>query len=243
MGFFGFFGKNTPTEKQIAKQVTHLKEQYAKPEYRQMAMDKLLEWGTRECLVGLLNRFKVVVQSPHWDEEEKRWLVGEMAKRGDMAKDVLREFVMAENEVTYAFEALSKLCSKTELVQILRAALQARSPEDHRSAMSKMELIAALEEHDLENLEDLSNLLLPYLDDHHDDVKCMTLDVITRKKASLAYSKIIQILSDDSHSARVLRHTASKVNELGIELPEGLKLAPEVAEDFELKSGKLVAHT
>lgn len=240
MGFFGFFGKNTPTEKQIAKQVTHLKEQYAKPEYRQMAMDKLLEWGTRECLVGLLNRFKVVVQSPHWDEEEKRWLVTEMAKRGDLAKDVLREFVMAENEVTYAIESLSKLCSKTELVQILRAALQARSPEDHRSAMSKMELIAALEDHDP---ADLSDLLLPYLEDHHDDVKCITLDVLTRKKANQAYSKIINMLSDDSHSARVLRHTASKVNELGLELPEGLKLAPEVAEDFDLKSGKLVART
>jgi hypothetical protein len=238
MGFFGFFGNNTPTEKQIAKQVTHLKEQYAKPEYRQMAMDKLLEWGTRECLVGLLNRFKVVVQSPHWDEEEKRWLVNEMAKRGELAKDVLREFVMNENEVTYAIESLSKLCSKTELVQILRTALQARSPEDYRSSMSKMELIAALEDHDP---TDLSDLILPYLEDHHDDVKCMTLDVLTRKKSSPAYSKITSMLSDDSHSARVLRHTASKVNDLNLELPEGTNLAPEVAEDFELKSGKLVA--
>ncbi len=238
MGFFGLFGKNTPTEKQIAKQVTHLKEQYAKPEYRQMAMDKLFEWGTRECLVALLNRFKVVVQSPHWDEQEKRWLVDELVQRGDMAREVLREFVLRENEVTYAIMALSKLCSETELVDILKAALLARSPEDHRSSEGKMELIAALEEHEP---ADLAHLLVPYLDDHHDDVKCIALDVITKKKASSAYPKIISMLGEEFHSARVLRHTASKVSELQLELPEGQKLAPEIEEDFELKSGKLVA--
>jgi hypothetical protein len=238
MGFFGLFGKNTPTEKQIAKQVTHLKEQYAKPEYRQMAMDKLLEWGTRECLVGLLNRFKVVVQSPHWDEEEKRWVVNEMAQLGDPAKDVLREFVIAENEVTYAITALSRLCSQAELIEILKTALLARSPEDHRSSESKMELIAALEEHEP---ADLSKLLIPYLDDHHDDVKCITLDVLAQKQETLAYPKMISMLAEDFHSAGVLRHTASKVCELNLELPEDFKLAPEVEEDFEMKSRKLIA--
>ncbi|MEI6790368.1 MAG: hypothetical protein WCK42_04220 [Myxococcaceae bacterium] len=238
MGFFGLFGKNTPTEKQIAKQVNHLKEQYAKPEYRQMAMDKLFEWGTRECLIALLNRFKVVVQSPHWDEQEKRWLVDEMVKRGDASKDVLREFVMNENEVTYAISALSKLCLESELVDILKQALLARSPEDHRSSESKMELIAALEEYDL---PDLATLLIPYLDDHHDDVKCITLDVLAKKQINSAYPKIISLLGEEFHSARVLRHTASKAYALGLELPEGQKLAPEIEEDFEIKSRKLVS--
>lgn len=238
MGFFGLFGKNTPTERQIAKQVTHLKEQYAKPEYRQMAMDKLFEWGTRECLVALLNRFKVVVQSPHWDEQEKHWLVLELVKRGDEAKGVLRDFILHENEVTYVILALSKLCSESELVEILKQALLMRSPEDHRSSESKMELIAALEEHEL---PDLADLLVPYLDDHHDDVKCITLDVLCKKQAQSAYPKIIHMLNEDIHSARVLRHAASKVCALGLEFPETQKLAPEIEEDFEIKSGKLVA--
>lgn len=238
MGFFGLFGSNTPTEKQIAKQVTHLKEQYAKPEYRQMAMDKLLEWGTKECLAALLNRFKVVVQSPHWDEEEKRWVVEQMAKRGDLAKEVLQTFIMNENEVTYAILAFSKLSSEVELVELLKNALLSRSPEDYRTSESKMELIAALEEHEP---ADLPTLLIPYLDDHHDDVKCMTLDVAAKKKAENAYPKMIDMLSQEAHSARVLRHTASKVSELALVLAEDQKLAAEIAEDFEIKSGKLVA--
>ena len=81
MGIFGFFGKSAPSEKAIANQVQKAKEQYAKPEYRRVAMDKLLEWNTKASLKGLLGRFTVVVQSPHWDEEEKRWLVEEFVKK------------------------------------------------------------------------------------------------------------------------------------------------------------------
>ena len=240
MGFFGLFGKNAPSEKQIAKQVDHLKEQYAKPEYRQMAMDKLFDWGTRECLVGLLNRFKVVVQSPHWDEQEKRWLVDQLVEQGDLAKEVLKNFVMREDEVTYPIQALKRLCAESELITLLKTALQARTPEDYRASEGKLELIAALEEYELPELADL---IPPNLNDQHDENKCITLDVFVQKKAQRAYLQIIKMLSEESHSARVLRHAASKVNELNLDLPEGQLLAPEVAEDFEIKSGKLVRRT
>ena len=236
MGWFGLFGQKGPSQKAIDKQVTHVKEQYAKPEYRQMAMDQLLEWGTKESLKGLLSRFTVVVQSPHWDEEEKRWLVGEFAKRGDLAKEVLTEFLMTANEVTYVILALSRLCSEEELVSILQAALRARLPEDHRSSQSKMELIAALEER---QLPQLSEELLPYLDDHNDDVKCITLDVLAAKKADQAYASIARMITESHHSARVLRHAASMVHKL--EIPVDLKapLAEEVTEDFVVRNGKL----
>ncbi|MES2504873.1 MAG: hypothetical protein V4534_08355 [Myxococcota bacterium] len=237
MGFFGLFGKSKPTEKQIEKQVTHLKEQYAKPEYRQMAMDKLFDWGTRECLVGLLNRFKVVVQSPHWDEQEKRWLVDQMVERGDLAKDVLKDFVMHEDEVTYPIQALKRLMTQDELINLLKNALKTRSPEDYRVSEGKMELIAALEEYDI---PEISDLITPYLEDQHDDIKCMALDVLVHHRAKNAYSQIISMLANESHSARVLRHAAAKVSELSLELPEGQHLAPEVAEDFEVKAAKLV---
>ncbi len=236
MGFFGLFGKSSPTEAQIAKQVTHLKEQYAKPEYRQMAMDKLFEWGTKEALVGLLQRFKVVVQSPHWDESEKRWLVDELVKRGDLAKEVLQDFVRTQNEVTYPIRALSRLCSQAELIELLKNSLRARSPEDYRSSEGKLELIAALEEFELPDLE---ILIAPYLQDHHDDVKCITLDVLFKKNAAGAYPEVIQMLTDSTHSARVLRHAASKIHEARLMLADDLPLAAEVAEDFEIKAGKL----
>ncbi len=236
MGFLGLFGKDKPSEKAIAKQVTHVKEQYAKPEYRQMAMDKLLGWGTKESLKGLLSRFTAVVQSPHWDEEEKRWLVDQLATRGDLAKEVLQEFLLKNNEVTHAIQALSRLCSKEELNTILCQALWARSPEDYRSSQSKIELIVALQEHEVPDLE---NLVLPYLDDHNDDVKCAALDVCMSQKCQATYLRIAQMISEDQHSARVLRQAATAACQLEIPIDLHKPLAPEVAEDFVVKNGKL----
>ncbi|MBH1989146.1 MAG: hypothetical protein I8H75_02000 [Myxococcaceae bacterium] len=236
MGFFGLFGKGAPTQKQIDKQVTHLKEQYAKPEYRQMAMDKLLEWNTKECLAALLNRFKVVVQSPYWDEKEKRWVVDQLVERGSVAREALEDFILKEDQITYAIAAYRRISLEEELIALLRKALEMRLPEDYRSSASKVELIAALEEYDS---SDLSELLIPYLVDHHDDVQCLTLDVVARKKSERAYPSLLSMLEEESHSARVLRHTALKVAELELLIPENLSLAPEIQEDYVIKAGKL----
>ena len=72
MGLFDIF-KSGPTSDSILGQIRKAKEVYAQPEYRRMAMEKLLKWGSEESLRGLLERFTVVEQSPHWDEDEKRW--------------------------------------------------------------------------------------------------------------------------------------------------------------------------
>jgi len=237
MGLFGIFGKKAPSESAIAKQVQKAKEQYAKPEYRRMAMDKLLEWDTKESLAGVLGRFSVVVQSPHWDEEEKRWLVEEFVKRGDAVKDVLIDFLMKANEVTYVIRCLEKICSKDEMQTILVDALRKRNPDDYRSHQAKMELIAAFEEYDSDLTTEVA---LPYLRDHNDDVKCMSIDVLAPRKSKHVQTELVKMLSEDYHSGRVLRKAAQAVHAAGLEIPADLGLAKEVTEDFVVKDGKLV---
>ncbi len=237
MGLFGLFGSGKITEKDIAKQVARIKERYAQTDYRKMAMEKLLDWNTPESMEAVLGRFSIVAQSPHWDEDEKHWLIDELVKRPDTAKPALQKFVKTGNEVTHAILALSKLCvDRAEFSQILIDALKARSPEDHRSGQSKMELIASFMEHDIPNLPDV---LLPYLDDHNDDVQCIALDLVASKKLESLYGKIAQILSDVNRSARVLRHSANYVFTLRIPVDMERPLAPEVAEDYGISDGKL----
>jgi hypothetical protein len=236
MGLFGIFGKKTPSESAIAKQVQKAKEQYAKPEYRRMAMDKLLEWDTKESLSGLLGRFSVVVQSPHWDEEEKRWLVEELVKRGDKVKDVLIDFLMKANEVTHVIRCLEKICPKDEMQSVLIDALRRRSPEDYRSHQSKMELIAAFEEY---SSDETTGVIVPYLHDHNDDVKCMSIDVLAPRHDAQVDQELVKILTEDYHSGRVLRKAAQAVHASQIEISTDLRLAKEVTEDFVVKNGKL----
>lgn len=235
MGLFGFF-EDKPTPKSIEKQVSRLKEAYAHPEYRRAAMDKLISYGTIEALEGLLERFRVVVQSPHWDEEEKRFVIDELAKRGKLAKQALVNFFAKSNDVTHAIAALKRIgLEKAEVVDVLLTALKRRSPDDYRTSQSKMELIAALGELDGEGINEA---IAPYIDDHNDDVRCMSIDVLTARKAPEA-QRLVGLITEDLHSARVLRHAAAAVSKLNLEIDPEKSLAPSVAEDFLIEGNKL----
>jgi len=245
MGLLDSIFGDKPTQKSIDKQVLRLKERYAQPEYRREAMDKLLSWGTPEAYAGLLVRFTVVAQSPHWDEEEKRWLVDELATRGEPAKLALQAFLAREDHVAFAAMALRKLSSSPEQwVQDMITALHARPAEDHRTTLGKAELVAQLKDG---GGPEVVGAVLPYLDDHADDVQMATIDCIDHHHAGAddaakaqAAQRLRAIVADDARSARVLRHAAAAMARLKIAVDATRPLAPAVAEDFVVKDGALV---
>lgn len=236
MALFGLLGSDKPTEKNIAKQVTKIRERYAQPEYRRAAMDQLLEWGTPEALDGVLSRFGVVVQSPHWDEEEKRWLVEEFADLGEPGVEALCRFLARDNNVTFAAKALRRLVDQERFKEEIIKALKARDPEDHRTVQAKQDLIALLGELDS---DDLGDVVLPYLDDHADDVQCAAIDVVESQGGEAARARLIEMITEDLHSARVLRHAAGAVSRLKLSIDPEKPLAPAVTEDYVVKDGTL----
>jgi hypothetical protein len=240
------FGGDKPSQKNIEKLVVRTKERYAQPEYRREAMEKLLAMGTAEALAGVLQRFTVVAQSPHWDEEEKRWLVDELASRGDTAREVLLAFLKRADHIAFAAKALGRLApSKEALVTDLVAALHARTPEDHRGMQGKAELVAAL----AETAASVALVaVVPYLDDHADDVQCTTVDALEKLwpaapaaggEREAAQKKLQAVLVDDARSARVLRHTAAAMARLSLPIDPEKPLAPAVVEDYAVKDGRL----
>lgn len=230
MGFFDIF-KSGPTPDSILGQVRKAKEVYAQPEYRRMAMEKLLKWNTEESLRGLLERFTVVVQSPHWDEDEKRWLVDEMIKVGDQSKPILREFILKKNEVNYALLAYRKIVDNDEeYKKLLMEALNLRPPSDHRSVQGKQELIAAMSEFEPSFYEEV---LIPYLADHSDDVQSAAIDALSKSTNPQVQAALIKLLESDVHSARVLRTAAHVVTTNKLPINETARLADVVKEEFE----------
>jgi phenylpyruvate tautomerase PptA (4-oxalocrotonate tautomerase family) len=232
----GLFGGDKPTEKNIAKQVLKVKERYAQPEYRRVAMEKLLEWATDEALDGVLARFTVVVQSPHWDEEEKRWLVEELVEKGDPARQALSRFLKKENNIAFAAKALQQLSSKETFLQELCDALKARSPEDYRSAQAKQDLIHALTEVLGEKGGDV---LVPYLDDHADDVQCAAIEAVEKVNVEAAKERLATMITEDLHSARVLRAAAGAVSRMHVAIDPEKPIEAAVLEDFAVKDGTL----
>ena len=232
----GLFGGNKPTQKNIEKQVAKLKERFAQNDFRRMAMDKLLEWGTPEAYDGLLKRFTMVAQSPHWDEIEKKWLVDTLVQNGAPAKEALVRFINTENQVTFACRALAKTSSQEELVQYVVDALGNRSPEELRSEQGKKELIHVLDENP-DPRE--GGAVLPFLNDHSDDVQCAAIDVVKNQKITDGYEALQNLLVDELSSARVQRYAAAAVVELELDINGDKELAPAVLEDYAIKDGRL----
>jgi hypothetical protein len=240
MGLFDIF-KSGPSSDSILGQIRKAKEVYAQPEYRRMAMEKLLKWGTDESLAGLLERFTVVVQSPHWDEDEKRWLVDEMIKIGAQSKPILRDFILKKNEVNYALLAFRKIVDSDEdYKKLLIEALHLRPPSDHRSVQGKQELIAAISEFDPSFYEEL---LLPYLDDHSDDVQAAAIDALSKSDHKGTEIALIKLLESEVHSARVVRAAAHVVANKKFAMNETIRLSDVVKEEFMIKEGHLVKLT
>lgn len=246
MGLLDSLFSDKPNPKSIEKLTLKVKERYAQPEYRREAMDKLLAWGTPDALAAVLMRFTVVVQSPHWDEEEKRWLVDELATRGEPAKKALQAFLAKDDHVAFAAKALRRLSpSAEEWVKDLVTALQARAPEDHRTTQGKAELINQLRDAEARGV---LPTLLPYLSDHADDVQMACLDAVEKlhgaaadEDKGAAADVLKGIVADDTRSARVLRQAAGVMANLKLAVDPAKPLAPAVAEDFVVKDGILAS--
>jgi hypothetical protein len=239
MGLFDFITGDKPTPKNIQKQVTKVKERYSQPEYRRLAMEKLLEWNEPDTLDAVMQRFTVVVQSPHWDENEKRWLVEELVERGESAKEAITRFLRKENHIAFAAKALKQLVNPEDYVSELRDALLARTPAEHRSVQGKQELIACLGE-----VADKSELDVvgQYLDDHGDDVQCAAIDVIENNKVDSVFDRLTEMVTEEFHSARVVRHAAGAISRLELSIDPEKPLVPAVIEDYMVKDGTLASN-
>lgn len=237
MGWLDIFSKKGPSEDAIAKQVRKAKEAYAQPDYRRMAMDQLLKWDTPESLRGILERFTAVIQSPHWDEDEKNWLVGELVARGDKMLPILRSFVLDKNEVNHALQTYRQIVKDDKKYgELLIEALKKRPPSDHRTVQGKQEILAAMMEL---NTRDFDEVIIPHLDDHSDDVQCIAIEALANSDKPKAREEIIGLLSNDAHSARVLRAAAALA--AAQKFPVGTtELTDVLKEDFRVDNGLLV---
>lgn len=228
MSFFGsLFGGDKPTTENIQKQVTRIKERYAQPEYRRAAMDRLLAWGTPEALEAVMQRFSMVSDSIHWDQEEKKWLIDELIQRGDAAREATIAYLSKNDNIAFAAKALVQLAGKNYVPDLMRA-LKAKSPDDYRSVDGKADLITALVE---ANDPQAIPAIIPHLDDHGDDVqvvavqaieKLTSLDAANADDRLAAHKKLVAILFDDTRPVRVLLQTAKTVSTMQITIGDKL---------------------
>lgn len=240
MGLLSKIGIGGTPEEKIERHLKKVKQAYAQPDYRRAAMEALLSMGTPDAYFALCRRFGVIANNSYWDEEEKRWLVDTFIALGEPAIAPLKRFVKEVDAVNYPIRALQGLLPKEQMTEFLLEALQARSPDDYRSAQGKMEIIDHIGQ--LEQAPHLVEAIKPYLRDHSDDVIYKTIEVLEDWKVDDLAELIFALVYDETMSARVQRRAAQQVVSLNLQSEENLEQLPDaVAEDFRIEGHSLAS--
>ncbi len=249
MGFLGLFsGGSGLSEKAIAKQTKMATNQFAQPEMRREAMDRLVKDGTPAAIAGLLKRFTINATGEIADEEEKKWLEKTLVDLGEVSINPIREYIAREKNLTYPINALFELQSKDEVLSFLIGVLNSYGPEDHRSGELKLQIIYQIEEHD--DGKFLSSLT-PYLQDHDDDVRLAVLDIFDRARykgfvnketAALVAKELAPQVLDEEFSPRVQQRVAAFLCKAEWALPDNGKneLIPSLQGHYYLDKKRFV---
>jgi HEAT repeat protein len=237
VGILDFIKPKSSLEK-AAKQV---REVYAQPDYRRAAMDKLLEIGTDEAYEALLKRFTITANGQIADEQEKKDLVEDLVRVGEPAAPAIERFLRSETKaLTFPIRALVRIRDRAEVEETLLGILEGYEPLDHRSTQAKVSLIDALG-----GLLDADGAteLLPYLDDHHDDVQASTIEVVEHLRPAGSAEALARICESDLHSSRIKRLAAKALANMEVSVRSQYEgFDPELKDAWILgKKGQLVA--
>ena len=96
MGFFGLFGKSSPTAK-IDKLAKKMLNEHHQQQVRQEAMEELVSSDSPEAITALLKRLGVNFRDTIKNEQERRWVRETLVNHfADRAVEPLIEFIRTE---------------------------------------------------------------------------------------------------------------------------------------------------
>ncbi len=173
MSWLSFF--NRSPGKKIERLRKKVKEPHGDPANRINAVQRLMEMGTPEAYLTVLERFKIYVSPSRQDEEEKEELLSWIANAGEEVVAPLIRFLKSERQVYWPVEALKRILSEDELIAKLTEVLRHHWDRPPASPDPKAQLIRALGK--LRSPE-LDEAVRRFLDDDDDDVVLAVLDYL-----------------------------------------------------------------
>lgn len=173
MSWLSFF--NRSPAKQIERLRKKVKEPHGDPANRINAVQRLMEMGTPEAYLTVLERFKIYVSPSRQDEEEKEELLSWIVNAGQETVAPLIRFLKNERQVYWPVEALKRILSEEDLIAKLTEVLRHHWERPPASPDPKAQLIRALGKLRSEKLDSTVRL---FVEDDDDDVVLAVLDYL-----------------------------------------------------------------
>jgi hypothetical protein len=160
-------------EKQIEKARKRVKERHGDAAARINAARRLIEMGTEESLLAVLDRFTISASPSRRDEEEKDELLAWLVEIGPRMVNPIMRFLKRERQVYWPARVLREILSEEEFRQKINELLVYHWEYPPASPEPKAQLIRAIQGI---SSPEINETVGRYLEDDDDDVLVATLD-------------------------------------------------------------------
>lgn len=181
MGLFDLFTKGDPAEKKREAALKKLTNMYYQKIDRMAAAESCAELaraGDSEAIAILLRRFEHLAPNTTSDREEKEYVVNLLVDLGAPAVAPIEAYVKRTAQPVYwPMLVLENLLDDDRFADLYADVLRATDNDYHRDPERKLGLVQGAGERTTDAVRDA---LLPFLDDHHEDVRHAAVDSLLR---------------------------------------------------------------
>lgn len=227
MSIFSWFSKDSSLRRQretALKKLTNMFYQTLDRRAAAQDMARLAAEGDEDAVLILLRRFEHIAPNHFIDQDEKELVHNLLVELGESVAPTIRAHIRKTGQPVYwALKALTEIegpaCVRTYLAELLRITDNGywRDPQKKHNLMQ-----AAVEVED----DAICEALIPFLEDHHEDIRYVALDALLRFKRSEAREPLLARLASEEESQRLQQRLLQGFVELGwpvTELTEALQ--------------------
>ncbi len=200
----------------LQRRINTVANRRAADEDRYAAYEFLAEDGSPEAIYGLLLRFTYVKdigqRSRSTDEEDKQYVYRLVVRFGEQALPQIRQFLTAKegpatapkHSISWALRILEEIAPNAEIHwEVLQDVFADNEPGYERDPSRKIELMTYLAGTDRFDPAQVTEVVLPYLDDPDEDVRFATAEALLKQGHPSCRDALSRLLADPDESLQI----------------------------------------
>ena len=238
---FGLFSKGKSLDKVIAKATNKL----ALQNDRMEALEKLKEDGGEEALLGLCKRFGITATKGIEDEQEKEWVVGALASKGETALGPLVRYMKSADQLAFPLRVLERIAPRDKVLAVADELFKSEPPGYVRMPERRIDLIRWFSEWQPATDDEVIERLSPYVTDFDENSRFAAIDGLASKDpGKIAPPLITALLRPEEESGRikrtiveVLEKTKAPLGDQAQAVAAAITAAGPLAYDYKVANG------
>lgn len=199
---FGLFSK----EKSLQRTIERATNKLAQQADRFPALERLLEDGSEEALLGLCRRFAITSQKSVEDEQEKAWVVDALVSKGAAALPAVRRFIKSAEALSFPLRVLERIAEPAVIMEVVDEVIAGEQPGYVRHPERRIDLLRWFSEWTAADSAEITRRLAPYLADFDENVRFAAIEGLAHHEvAEVSPLLVTALLRPEEESGRIRR--------------------------------------